>query len=266
MIELNDFSKKTLTDTLKSIIIENENGFAGFRELRYLVDYLWAKNFTAGFDKEDLKTTLAFLGENKLEFQVKKFLEKATTLLPSNKPINIFIFPLIKNKDNEFCFAKLNGVDANTNWQNTILLSIGKTESWQSALEESVMHEYCHAITMNFSNPWVMEKFTLADYLIFEGLADNFVKAVLNRQPIWLKKLPKTKELALLEKLRDNFASTDINFNRKVMFGEGKDFPVWGGYWLGFKMVQSFLANNPQMSFREIVQLPLHDIFKRSST
>jgi uncharacterized protein YjaZ len=45
------------------------------------------------------------------------------------------------------------------------------------------------------------------------------------------------------------------------MFG-GDDFPLWAGYWIGFKIVNFFLAKNPETSFNEIIRLPLSKIFE----
>jgi hypothetical protein len=166
MLKYNNFSKNFLRSNLKSIIVKNENGFAGFKKLEYLVDYLWHKNFTTGFDIGDLEATLKFLEKNIFESKIKKILEKAAKFLSSDKPLSIFIFPLLENKNNEFCFTKLSGIDAYTVWQNTILISIGKTKTknWRNVLEETIIHEYCHAIAMNFLK---LAKFTLADYLVF---------------------------------------------------------------------------------------------------
>lgn len=117
---------------------------------------------------------------------------------------------------------------------------------WENMLEYAVAHGYNHAYWTN-ENFGKSTKWTLLDYLVFEGRADYFAH-MLYPDVIapWLMALTETQKSDLWNNIKPNLQSEDIGYQMEVMFGS-RNYPAWGGYSLGYDIVLSALANNKDL-------------------
>ncbi len=149
-----------------------------------------------------------------------------------------------------------------------ILLTIDPSViSWRNMLGETLVHEYNHAywIKMHFSEE--DERNILLD-LINEGKADSYAHFIYpSIIPIWDTILPNKEKIAFWNRLKPKLNNTDLNMYRKVMFGDRSDltnYPIWGGYCLGYSIVQSALKNNPSLTPQEWSNLSPEKILEMS--
>jgi len=149
-----------------------------------------------------------------------------------------------------------------------ILLTIDPTVIlWSNTLGDAVAHEYNHTyvIKMHF---FPGEERTILGSLIMEGKADSYAHFIYpSIIPRWDTILPKAEKIALWNRLKPELNDTDINMYTKVMFGDRSNltnYPIWGGYCLGYSIVQSALKNNPTLSPEQWTNLSPERILEMS--
>jgi uncharacterized protein YjaZ len=113
-------------------------------------------------------------------------------------------------------------------------------------LEYAVAHEFNHTYwtKLNFGKS---AKWTLLDYLVFEGRADYFAHLLYPKVVApWTIALTENQKSDLWTKIKPNLQSEDIRYQMEVMFGSG-NYPVWGGYSIGHDMVVTALTNSKNL-------------------
>lgn len=138
----------------------------------------------------------------------------------------------------------MNGVFGFTAGSKQVLISLDSTiKGWEKMLSYAIAHEYNHAY-------WTKENFakltqwTVLDYLVFEGKGDYFAKLLYPKiKTPWTEALSSEKKTALWNRLQPELNNQDFSFQAEVMFGSQK-FPLWGGYSLGYDIVQSSLSKD----------------------
>jgi len=106
---------------------------------------------------------------------------------------------------------------------------------------------------------------SLLDNLVFEGLADNFQKMVIkgSKVPPWSMSLSRNEAKIIFNEIIEKIQSKkESNFFE--LFFENKNYPLWAGYSIGYYIVDSFLKNNSNNEWKEIVKLKSVDILKKS--
>lgn len=137
-------------------------------------------------------------------------------------------------------------------------------KNWKSILSYSVVHEYHH------HSVWTAQKFdnsrfTLLDYLVFEGKADSFANIIYPKIEVpWISSIDFETEKFVWNLISDQLNSTDDELAKKVIFEGVKDFPHWNGYTIGYHIVQDFLKNNPEISIEEWTKMDSSVILERS--
>ena len=48
------------------------------------------------------------------------------------------------------------------------------------------------------------------------------------------------------------------------MFGDGKDYPRWSGYTIGYRIVQNYLEKNPEINVDAWTNMSSSDILEKS--
>lgn len=204
---------------------------------------------------------LKILEERKVEKIVETALKKSYAFLPGSNP-NIQIFP--STPENDLLTNTLGGVAGWYLGDDEVLIIIDPTiEGWDSLLSYVIAHEYHHVAYMHHKIG--NKKFTLLDYLIFEGSADSFANMLYpNFHAQWTSNIDHETEKILWHKIKDHLDSTDNDLLLKVMFGDDEIFPHWSGYTIGYRIVQNYLYKNPKVTFQTLISMDSLTILKES--
>lgn len=162
-----------------------------------------------------------------------------------NDSLTIYIIPA--NPDNRSVIKAMTGIMGLTAGSKQIILTIEPDIlGWENMLEYAVAHEFNHAYWTN-ENFGKSAKWTLLDYLVFEGRGDYFAHLLYPKVVApWTMALTANQKTDLWNKIKPNLQSEDINYQIEVMFGSG-NYPVWGGYTIGFDFVLKALTNNKNL-------------------
>jgi uncharacterized protein YjaZ len=248
----NTLDQESFVKTLASIIPNSRSiGYAGFSRKEYLKDTLCYNILDPDHNvtPQSIKTPLT---------EILPALQKALDLCYhhiSASPVHIFLFPTFSS----FVKETMNGVSGYTPYKNTLLLFISpqKTKEWKQALIETICHEFMHAVMNNYS-----ERETLLDDLIFEGIAESFVTSLLGKQPhLPSQSLIKEDALQWHQKLKKHLSRNDLYY---PVFLEGKDYPLWAGYAVGYYIVEAFREKHPEVTWDEIVRLNPREIYLKA--
>ncbi len=168
---------------------------------------------------------------------------------------HVFLFPTFS----EFVRENMDGVTGYTPHRNTVLLFVSpqRTRSWKRALTETICHEFMHAVMDNH-----YERKTLLDDLIFEGIAESFVGSLFEtRTNSPSRSLSQKKALHWYKKLEKYFGTADLYY---PVFLEGKEYPLWAGYAIGYRIVEAFRKKHPAITWNDIVRMTPQEIHAKS--
>lgn len=179
-----------------------------------------------------------------------------------NDSLTIYIIP--GNPDSRNVIKAMTGIMGLTAGSKQIILTIEPDIlGWENMLEYAVAHEFNHAYwtNMNFGKS---AKWTLLDYLVFEGRGDYFAHLLYpDVVAPWTKALNEKQIMDLWNKIKPNLQSEDMSYQIEVMFGS-RNYPVWGGYTLGYNIVLSALANNKKLRPNNWINLSSDKILELS--
>ncbi|MHA7055761.1 DUF2268 domain-containing putative Zn-dependent protease [Aquimarina sp. M1] len=184
-------------------------------------------------------------GINSHKKQIEKIileaLEKSNQLL-KNEGIKVYILP--PSSERKMMAKDMNGIFGFTAGSKQILININTyIKDWKEALSYAIAHEFNHTCWTK-ENLAKITKWTLLDYLVFEGRGDYFAKLLYPKAKTkWTETLNQKKKKELWISLQPHLENQDFGFQAEVMFGSNK-FPVWGGYSLGYDIVKSGLSKN----------------------
>ena len=191
----------------------------------------------------ELKKTIERINSNKkrIESKIRSALEKSNTYL-KNDSLTIYILPA--NPDNKAMMKGMSGIMGLTAGSKQILLTIEpEIIGWEEMLTYAVAHEYNHAYWTNI-NFGKSTKWTLLDYLIFEGRGDSFAHLLYPKvKAPWTSALNEKDKEVLWNRIRLKLKSEDYRFQMEVMFGS-INYPFSGGYTVGYEIVQQALKSN----------------------
>ncbi|MBA2613550.1 MAG: hypothetical protein H0U95_16420 [Bacteroidetes bacterium] len=197
-------------------------------------------------DTNGLTKFIADLNENRID--IEKIISEAFTLCNKqikNDSVTFYMIPL--SSDIKEIVNKMGGVTAQTAGSKQIILTIDfSVNSWKEMLKYTVAHEFNHSYwtNINFSNNY---KMTLLSYIIFEGKADSFAHSLYpNVKAPWTTSLNASEKTALWKKIMLKLQSDDQYLLASVMFGS-EDYPIWGGYTLGYDIMQTAFKKNPEL-------------------
>ncbi|WP_310557143.1 DUF2268 domain-containing putative Zn-dependent protease [Flavobacterium sp.] len=180
------------------------------------------------------------VNENLIKSKIMGSLKKSRKLL-ENKDLTIYIIPV--NPENKQIITAMSGIMGLTAGSKQIILTIEPDiKGWDDILEYAVAHEYNHTCwtKLNFGKS---AKWTLLDYLVFEGRGDYFAHLLYpNVKTPWTASLTENQKKELWTKIKPNLQNEDMQFQFEVMFGS-RNYPIWGGYSLGFDIVSRALSN-----------------------
>jgi uncharacterized protein YjaZ len=258
---LENNSRKEIERMVKSKVKRTTDGYAGFRKISYLVDYVWQQEAKV----EDLKRISEKLNESRIEKRILILSKKCNKVLPTSE-LNAFIFPFAKTRKSVKVINDLCGVTAYTPWQKNFLLQIHPQKEWIKYLDMTIVHEFNHSVRMQYFTTKNKE-WTILDCIVLEGLADNFVRQITGFIPTWARPFPKNIEQKIFKQIEEKIHQkvTYYDFHEKIgiMFGN-KEFPQWSGYRIGYSIVNNFLLENSKTTFQELIKLDANEILERS--
>ncbi|MEO1288999.1 MAG: DUF2268 domain-containing putative Zn-dependent protease [Chloroflexota bacterium] len=141
------------------------------------------------------------------------------------------------------------------------------------ALSGAVVHEFNHLVRLRVQ-PWDMMTTTVSDYIIHEGIAESFATALFGEEVLGYYVTDiNDADLAIAKQIiSENLQMTGFNVIRGYIFGdhlaeqwgfEKIGMPNFGGYAVGFHVVQAFLKKTG-MSVQEATFLPAEQIIAES--
>lgn len=247
---LNKLGKKpaSLSGSLKQYL-ERFINFKINQSLKKILDYE-----IFGYKQNNVILTYKF-DINLIVKLVAKTLIKCNTVLDANRPINVFILPTYNN----FVSKKMFGVNGLT-YRNTIFLFISRHGDWNERLPKIIAHEYAHLLSLSAN-----KLKTLLDYLIFEGIAENFQKKVLNGKNMpWTKAINVHDARLILKEISPHIYSTNQQYYHRIFLGWDKKYPLWSGYAIGYYVVKSFILKNSNRKWTELIKMKPDEIYKKS--
>lgn len=159
---------------------------------------------------------------------------------------------------NNFIHTQMNGVNGYAPGNGNIWLQIDPSApNWVDWIATTVAHEYHHSA-------WIAKHykpFDLATYLIFEGRAESFVRMIYpDKVNSWTLPLSPEQEQDYWQQIHPHLSSNDWGIMSKFIFGNRESVPQWAGYRFGFKLVQAYIAEHPDLCVAEWTALDAHQI------
>ena len=154
----------------------------------------------------------------------------------------------------------MSGVSGYTSDSQNILIFLSPQKDWSIALKNTLAHEFAHTKAFKH-HQWQ----TLLDSFIFEGLADNFRELAVGGKPApWSLALSRVAAKKLFIKIKKFLNSKDDNLYSQIFLGYDRKYPIWSGYAIGYRIVESYLKNNKGKSWPEIFKLKPAEILEQS--
>ena len=237
---------------VKEVPYSKAIGYAGFTKKKHLHDNLTYN--IPDFENANAQHQAFSISEPELLHTVEESLRLCHKNV-STSPTNIFLFPTFST----FVKDKMGGVSGYTPYKNTLLLYVSpqETDRWREALTETICHEFMHTVMNNH-----YERKNLLDDLVFEGVAESFVFflfGVKTHMPSQV--LPLKETIAWYHKLKKRFRNTKLYY---PVFLEGKEYPLWAGYAIGYQIIEAYRKRHPDISWDTIVKLTPKEVHKET--
>lgn len=123
----------------------------------------------------------------------------------------------------------------------------------EKSIERTLIHELHH------TQRYKAKQFgkTLFEFMVSEGLADNFVFEITGNVPKWANALTNRQKIKLLQKAKSEMNKNSFSYEDWFIHGSKKrDIPKWAGYSLGFELVQEYLEKHSDISAAKLVKTP----------
>jgi len=187
---------------------------------------------------------------------VNSVVENCYRRLPlRNLPLHIFIFPWLPDEDEAVLFESIN---AAAPYVSTIHLFIETKSFTKASLEQTVAHEFNHLAFYDYHGK--QQNYTLLERFVIEGLAEVFREEVFGGKPApWSTALSQADAVCAYNSLQPVFSSKNSQLYHDVFFGSDR-YKRWTGYSIGYWLVSAFRAQNPQLAWKEIMQMEPADI------
>ncbi|WP_026478566.1 DUF2268 domain-containing putative Zn-dependent protease [Alkaliphilus transvaalensis] len=259
-------------ESVKNYIKEIENGNLNYDELwdEFLIKPYWKElSQWAPYDCSFMKPS-PIKDIEKLKEQLEVYQEINFNLLKTE--FNKINNALVKEDDDPLVIAfyplddlnltvkeRQNGVVGTGIFGNIIININPLANDYEKWIPYVIAHEYHHSV---WGHNWYVlrgnVRGTLLENIISEGQADAFAKSLYGQlEPQWLNKpLTEERENLYWEKYQQVLDSTDRSLHNGYLFGdESIGLPWCIGYYFGYEIVKSFLRNNPQLSFTELIDI-----------
>lgn len=159
-----------------------------------------------------------------------------------------------------FARDQMRGVMALTAGSGRIVIKLHPDSDWATLLPYVLAHELHHsywAKTQFDPN----KPFTLGDYLVFEGRADNFAKHAFGDHPApWIDALTDEQYQSTLKSFAPLYGDSTPQVLMGSMFGNpAAGIPQWAGYTVGYRLVSEKISRDKLTDWSAITALPATD-------
>ncbi len=210
-----------------------------------------------------LETSLNGIALHKKEIEkiILDALNKCNALI---KKDNVTIYIIPPSSELKSMIRTMSGVLGFTAGSKQVIISLDTNiKGWKAMLPYAIAHEYNHVYWTkeNFAN---LTKWTLLDYLVFEGKGDCFAKLLYPKvKTPWTEALLEEKKTTLWERIQPQLENQDFSFQAEIMFGSER-FPLWGGYTIGYDIVSQYLSKNESIAPGNWINFTSEKILKSS--
>lgn len=159
--------------------------------------------------------------------------------------------------DDVFARDQMRGVLAVTAGSGRIIVKLHPDADWATLLPYVLAHELHHSYWAHrHFDP--KAAFTLADYLVFEGRADNYAVRTFGEHPApWIDALTDAQYASSLARFAPLWDDTSPGVLMGSMFGNPQaEIPTWAGYTVGYRLVAKRLAAGGESDWRVISAMP----------
>ncbi|MFT3805506.1 DUF2268 domain-containing putative Zn-dependent protease [Arenimonas sp.] len=159
--------------------------------------------------------------------------------------------------DDAFARDKMRGVMALTAGSGRIIVKLHPGSDWAKLLPYVLAHELHHSYwAKHHFDP--NKPFTLGEYLVFEGRADNFAKHAFGEHPApWIDALSADQYRSTLKTFAPLYGDSSPQVLMGAMFGNpAAGIPQWAGYTVGYRLVAEKIAHDKLTDWPAISALP----------
>lgn len=237
LLRQNKLREVTIIDEILNEIPHLDScGYAGYLSKEGLSECLNKLIFSS-----ETKTKCEPGNTKEIISEIKLSLESCSNVL-KNERLNIFIFP---NFD-LFVKTRMFGNTGFTPWKNTVHLYVNSIQN--NKIAYTLSHEIAHALS-----PYpLIENNQIGATLLYEGIAEKFREFFLGGEKApWVKAISVEEANNILKKL--NLEQTDYKLYKDLFFGS-KDYPLWSGYTIGYKMAEKYLEKIIKKNWSKIVR------------
>lgn len=162
--------------------------------------------------------------------------------------------------DDAFARDQMQGVMAVTAGSGKIIVKLVPGADWAKLLPYVLAHELHHSYwASRHFDP--KAAFTLADYLVFEGRADNYAMHTFGEHPApWTHALDDAQYAKTLATFRPQLVDASPQVLMGAMFGNPQaGIPLWAGYSVGYRMVAQRLQGMKTIDWSAVTAMPASD-------
>jgi len=192
----------------------------------------------------------------------------ASAISAAEKIIALGDIDIVLYDNPEGTIKDLAGIGGYCPLANTIFISLdprreGFRESIENELSYYIVHEIHHA--MRFRTP--IEKETLFEAMISEGLADHFAMEVMGRKEVqpWARALPQDQKETILKLASDVWHEPTYDHAAWFYGSKSESIPRWAGYTLGYDLVHTYLTSHPDAQASSLISVDAAVFLPRKS-
>lgn len=201
---------------------------------------------------------LAESQQKEIELVITRTIERCNQALPVPTKNFVFVFPYFPDEKDEV-FGGVMGVAP----YSCVLHLFLNPKKWsKKVLENTVAHELNHTIYYYYHYD-SLGSYTVLEEMLIEGFAECFREQVVDATPsAWASALTQEEARDALAKMGDDMlASKDKQLIKGVLFGN-EEYKRWTGYSVGYWLAKSFIEQNKNLSWEEIMKVESAAILK----
>ncbi len=241
--------KEIIDKIINEIPKRKDIGFAGY------LDKKWLKMTLERLipDKKGHNQSYSYkkINEKYIKSSCKEVIEKCKKYL--DKKVHIFLFPTF----DKFALEKMNGLSGFYSWRDTILLFINSNGKWEDYFKGTVAHEIAHSLS-----PYCKPGASIRDWIILEGIAENFKEFILknSKKTPWIKSISKEESKKLFDKMKGSIKKSNPKEYNEIFYGTGK-YPLWAGYAIGYYLVKEFIEKQDNLDWNKLLKINPKEIY-----
>ena len=211
-------------------------------------------------DLEALLEAVDLIRGSDIERRVEEGFTSAARLLPGG-PTTVCLFAA--DPQDTFVRDVMNGVSGFSPGAGRIWLFAHSESAWRDEIASALAHEYHHSVSLE-SDGEDPPAIDLLESILLEGRADSFALLLYPEKSFpWIEALTPAEEQDLWRRMEPQLGTTDEAIHSEFLFG-GQEIPRWGGYTIGFRIVQAYLRGHPDVPVERWTRLGAHALLEQS--